>query len=104
MICSGPRQEVVECGPQHEENIVGIFPPDIVRSGGPEKPATHVEQAKQTDKAASRYRPNGPLEQLLNHWRRLFEDADACGHVRAQHDPQEPKLLGPKSSIYVHIV
>ena len=43
---AGPWDGAVQDGPEHEEAEIGVLAPDIVRRGGPEETARHVEQAQ----------------------------------------------------------
>src|SRR6185312_13855663 len=89
---AGVRHGAVEAEAEHHEHEVRVAPADVVRRGGPEEPAAHVEQTHQTDEACRCYRRDVTGEHFLTHRGGLAEDADAGGHVKAEHPPDQPEL------------
>jgi MFS family permease len=71
------RHRGVEERAQREEERVRPPPPDAVGERRPEEAAPHVEEAEQADEPRRRRRLDRAVEHLLDHRRRLPEDADA---------------------------
>jgi len=93
-VLAGERQDEIENGSQSEEDEVGAFASDEVGDGGPEETAGHVEDAEKADESDSGRGADAGVEEVLNHRRGLFEDADAGGDVGEENDPEEPELGG----------
>ena len=96
--------EEVEDRAQRKEDEVSRFSPDKIGSGRPEKSAKHIEQTQQSYKSSGRHRTDRSLEQLLNHRRRLLQNADACRNVCAENNPQQPELHRTEGCVHINIV
>jgi hypothetical protein len=75
---------------------VGGLAADVVRDGGPEEAAAHVEETQQADEADSGGGTDGSFafEEVLDHRRGLLKNADAGRYVGTENDPQQKELRG----------